>query len=93
MNNLKEKQEELDERKYNSSILARCDMAGKMDYCKGCLFRNDKHECDIPYEVIKDYDVCARQYFKLKEQESESRNIKKENGRAKPRTTRNSNNG
>ena len=27
-------QNELDERKYNSSILARADMSGKMDYCK-----------------------------------------------------------
>ena len=67
MINLKEKQEELDERKYNSSILARCDMAGKMDYCKGCIFRNDKHECDIPHEIRKDYNVCARQFYKLEE--------------------------
>ena len=68
MINLKEKQEELDERKYNSSILARCDMAGKMDYCKGCVFRNDKHECDIPHEIRKDYNVCARQFYKIEEE-------------------------
>ena len=68
MINLKEKQEELDERKYNSSILARCDMAGKMDYCKGCIFRNDKHECDIPHEIRKDYKVCARQIYKIEEE-------------------------
>lgn len=68
MINLKEKQEELDERKYNSSILARCDMAGKMDYCKGCIFRNDKHECDIPHEIRKDYNVCARQFYKIEEE-------------------------
>lgn len=68
MINLKEKQEELDERKYNSSILARCDMAGKMDYCKGCIFRNDKHECDIPHEIRKDYNVCARQFYKIEKE-------------------------
>ena len=68
MINLKEKQKELDERKYNSSILARCDMAGKMDYCKGCIFRNDKHECDIPHEIRKDYNVCARQFYKIEEE-------------------------
>lgn len=68
MINLKEKQEELDERKYNSSFLARTDMAGKMDYCKGCIFRNDKHECDIPHEIRKDYNVCARQFYKLEEE-------------------------
>ena len=68
MINLKEKQEELDERKYNSSILARTDMAGKMDYCKGCIFRNDKHECEVPHEIRKDYNVCARQFYKLEEE-------------------------
>ncbi len=68
MINLNEKQNELDERKYNSSILARCDMAGKMDYCKGCIFRNDKHECDIPHEIRKDYNVCARQFYKIEEE-------------------------
>ena len=74
MINLKEKQEELDERKYNSSILARCDMAGKMDYCKGCIFRNDKHECDIPHEIRKDYNVCARQFYKIEEEKKNEPN-------------------
>ena len=89
MINLKEKQEELDERKYNSSILARCDMAGKMDYCKGCIFRNDKHECDIPHEIRKDYNVCARQFYKL-EKEKENEPIK---FTIQPRKTRKRSNG
>lgn len=87
MINLKEKQEELDERKYNSSILARCDMAGKMDYCKGCIFRNDKHECDIPHETRKDYNVCARQFFKLQEE------VENDKLTIQPRKTRKRSNG
>lgn len=71
MINLKEKQKELDERKYNSSILARTDMAGKMDYCKGCIFRNDKHECEITHETRRNHDVCARQFYKI-EKENEN---------------------
>lgn len=93
MDNLKVKQEELDKKKYYSSLTARTDMSGKMEWCKGCLFRNDRHECDIPHEVRKDYRVCERQHFNLKEKESESRNIKKENVGTKPRTTRKTNNG
>lgn len=68
MTNLNEKQEELDKKKFHSSLTVRCDMSGKMEYCKDCLFRNDKHECEIPHEVRKDYNVCARQFYKLEEE-------------------------
>ena len=74
---LRETQSELDERKYNSSILARCDMSGKMDYCKDCIFRNELPSCDINHEIRKNYKVCERNYKKLKERESD-----------KPRTKR-----
>lgn len=66
----KEIQNELDERKYNSSILARTDMAGKMDYCKDCIFRNDLPSCDVNHEIRKNYTICARNYNNLKEKES-----------------------
>lgn len=69
MNNLKGKQEELDKKKYYSSLTARTDMSGKMEWCKGCLFRNDRHECDIPYEVRNEFNVCARQYYQLKKED------------------------
>ena len=70
MINLREKQDLLDEKKYRSSILARCDMSGKMEYCKGCIFRNDRHECDIPHEIRKDYQVCVRQFYKIEEEKN-----------------------
>jgi hypothetical protein len=70
----REIQNECDERKYNSSILARTDMAGKMDYCKDCIFRNDLPQCELNHEIRKTYSICARNYNKLKE---------KENGRKK----------
>lgn len=71
MINLNEKQEELDKKKFHSSLTVRCDMSGKMEYCKDCLFRNDKHDCEIPHEIRKDYNVCARQFNKL-EKENEN---------------------
>ena len=49
MINLKEKQEELDNKKFHSSLTVRYDMSGKMEYCSGCILRNDKHECEIPH--------------------------------------------
>ena len=94
MINLKEKQEELDRKKFQSSLTVRYDMSGKMEYCSGCILRNDKHECEIPHEIRKDYNVCARQYYKLeKEKENESRKSKKEEVTTKPRTVRKKNNG
>ena len=69
---IKELQKELDLRKYTSSCLARCDMSGKVDYCKGCIFRNDKHECEIPHEVRSNYKVCERQFFKLEKEVKQS---------------------
>lgn len=89
MNNqdLSLKQEELDRKKYQSSLLVRCDMSGKMEYCKECLFRNDKHECEIPHEIRKDYKVCARQYFKLQEE------VENDKLTIQPRKTRKRSNG
>lgn len=73
MNNLKEKQEQLDKKKYQSSLTVRCDMSGKMEYCRACIFRNDKHECEVPHENREAYSICARQFFKL---EKEGKNDK-----------------
>lgn len=89
MNNqdLSLKQEELDRKKYQSSLTVRCDMSGKMEYCKECLFRNDKHECEIPHEIRKDYNVCARQYFKLQEE------VENDKLTIQPRKTRKRSNG
>ena len=85
MLDLSQQQKELDERKYNSSILARSDMAGKMDYCKDCIFRNDLPECDVYHELRRNHQICARNYNKLKEKESAKSRSK--------RTNRKSNNG
>lgn len=85
---LREKQIELDERKYNSSILARTDMAGKMDYCKECIFRNDLPQCDIYHEIRRNYNICARNYNKLKEKDNVSKRKTSNN-----RTNRKPNNG
>lgn len=87
MRDLREIQDELDEKKYRSSVLARCDMSGKMEYCFGCIFRNDRHECEIPHEVRKEYSVCVRQKEK---QEKEAQNDKLT---IQPRKTRKRSNG
>lgn len=61
------KQEELNLKKYNQSFLAHCDMSGKMDFCKGCLFRTDLPSCAMDHETRHKFAVCARNFFRLEE--------------------------
>ena len=61
------KQEELNLKKYNQSFLAHCDMSGKMDFCKGCLFRTDLPSCAMDHETRHKFTVCARNFFRLEE--------------------------
>lgn len=68
--NLVRKQEELDLKKYDQSFLARCDMSGKMDYCKGCLFKTALPSCDLNHETRQTYCVCARNFFRLEEEKN-----------------------
>lgn len=76
MNNLKEQQQELDKKKYYSSLTARTDMSGKMEFCKDCLFKGEMPSCVIDHETREQFSVCARQYFKL---EKEKQNDTKHN--------------
>lgn len=61
------KQEELDLKKYNQSFLAHCDLAGKMEYCKGCMFRTEMPACDMDHETRQKFTVCARNAVRLEE--------------------------
>ena len=62
------KQDELDLKKYDQSFLARCDLSGKMEYCRGCLFRTDIPACHLNHEERQKYTVCARNFYKLEEE-------------------------
>ena len=85
MINLKEKQEELDQKKYLCSLTARTDMSGKMEVCQDCLFKNDKCQCELPHEIRKDYHVCARQFYKIKE-EKKNEHLAVEHGKTRKRS-------
>lgn len=61
------KQEELDLKKYNQSFLAHCDLAGKMEYCKGCMFRTEMPACAMDHETRQKFTVCARNAVRLEE--------------------------
>ena len=96
LNELKEKQKKLDEEKYLQSQIARQDLGGRMPYCEGCYFVKFDAEkghpiCNLDENSKVENQVCAKNFLRRKE--SESRNIKKENVRTKPRTTRKTNNG
>lgn len=87
MINLKDKQDLLDEKKYRSSILARTDMSGKMSHCNGCLFKNDINECEIPHEVRKEHNICARQFYKYeKEKNNEPIKLTIKSGKTRKRS-------
>ena len=75
-NELIKKQEELDLLKYNQSFLARVDLAGKMSYCKGCMFRTDLPSCAMDHETRQKYTVCARNFNRLEEEKNAVRETK-----------------
>jgi hypothetical protein len=75
-NELTEKQDELDLKKYNQSLLAHCDMSGKTEYCKGCLLRTTLPSCVIDHETRKRFSVCARNFFRLEEEKNAVRETK-----------------
>lgn len=64
------KQEQLDLRKYNQSFIAHCDLAGKMDYCKGCMFRTALPSCAMDHETRQKFTVCARNAVRLEEEKN-----------------------
>lgn len=64
------KQEELDLKKYDQSFLARCDLSGKMPYCKGCLMKTDLPTCAIDHATRQRFTVCARNFFRLEEEKN-----------------------
>lgn len=77
-NELINKQEELNLKKYNQSILAHCDMSGKTDFCKGCLFKTDLPCCAMDHETRQKYTVCARNFFRLEEEKNAIREQSKQ---------------
>ena len=87
--NLVKKQEELDLKKYDQSFLAHCDLAGKMEHCKGCLFRTAFPSCDLNHETRQKYCVCARNAFRLEEEKNVIREpFDKQNTETRRRTTK-----
>lgn len=63
---LEKRQAELDLMKYRQSELGRTNLAGRMSFCKGCIF-NYNNMCELNYETIKNLSVCARNERKLME--------------------------
>lgn len=93
---LKNKQKELDEKKYRQSEIAKQDLAGRMEYCDGCYFVKFDHEkghviCNLDERSKIENQVCAKNYVRRKE--NESRNVQKEVVGKRPRTNRKTNNG
>lgn len=79
---IKELQKELDARKYTSSCLAKCDMSGKMDYCKGCFYKEDSPICSLEHEQRLSCTTCAMNYIRLKEvKQSAKKNTRTTNRR------------
>ena len=64
------KQEQLDLKKYNQSFIAHCDLAGKMEYCKGCMFRTALPSCAMDHETRQKFTVCARNAVRLEEEKN-----------------------
>lgn len=77
-------QGEYDLKKYNQSTIARVDMSGKMDYCKGCLFRTELPSCVLDHETRARFSVCARNGVRLEEDKNANK-TNKANGTGKTR--------
>jgi hypothetical protein len=77
-------QGEYDLKKYNQSTIARVDMSGKMEYCKGCLFRTELPSCVLDHETRVRFSVCARNGVRLEEDKNANK-TNKTNGTGKTR--------
>lgn len=73
---LKVIQKDYDLKKYNHSTIARTDMSGKMEYCKGCLFKTALPSCVLDYETQVKFSVCARNGARLEEEKNATRTNK-----------------
>lgn len=68
-------QKELDEKKYRQSETARQDLAGRMEYCKGCSFNIFDIEkqymvCNLDHISRTENCVCAKNKVRLNKQMS-----------------------
>lgn len=89
--NLVGKQEELDLKKYDQSFLAHCDLSGKMEYCKGCMFRTALPSCAMDHETRQKFTVCARNAFRLEEEKNAiGEHFDNQNTETRRRTTKKS---
>lgn len=86
---LKVIQNDYDLKKYNQSTIARTDMSGKMEYCKGCLFRTDILTCVLDHETRCQFSVCARNGVRLEEAKNATKSNK---GNGTTRTRKKSSN-
>lgn len=78
---LQEVQKELDYKKYYQSYTARMDLAGNMEYCHGCEYRNENKTCKLCHNCRTLTNSCAKNWQNLmpKPQKPEEQ--------PKPRTT------
>lgn len=63
-------QKELDDKKYFQSNTARQDLAGRMEYCKGCsfnVFNVEKNHmiCNLDHQSRTENCACAKNKIKL----------------------------
>ena len=70
---LRKLQDDLDNKKYNQSCLARTDLSGRMEYCRGCLFKTDLPICILDHETRYKFCVCARNCNRLEEEKNATR--------------------
>lgn len=75
---LEKSQEELDLMKYRQSELGRTNLAGRMSFCKDCLF-NYNNMCELNYETVKSLCICARNKRRLDSEKKSRRNQKQRN--------------
>lgn len=69
-----EMQKKLDEKKYLESEIANQDLGGLMDFCKNCVFQKMESNagriiCNLNRKAIEANYVCAKNYFRNKENE------------------------
>lgn len=88
---LKELQEELDEKKYRQSEIAQLDLGGNMDFCHNCAFKrknaeNDLFHCNLDRFSVVINQVCAKNYLRNKE----ANGFKQQKPTTRKRNTKNS---
>lgn len=62
---LQETQNALDLKKYHQSYTAKMDLAGNMEYCHGCQYRNENKTCQLCHNCRTITLTCAKNWMKI----------------------------